>query len=62
MSNTNYSIDGLNDLLNDLQNLSVFLSTDPSWLPAAQLEPLRASQLELIERASAYALILSKSS
>lgn len=62
MSNVNYSIDGLNDLLNDLQNLSVFLSTNPSWLPATQLEPLRASQLDLIERACAYALILSESS
>lgn len=62
MSTSNYSIDGLNDLLNDLQNLSVFLSTNPSWLPTAQLELLRASQLDFIERASTYALILSKSS
>lgn len=62
MSINNYSIDGLCDLLTDLNNITVFLSTDCSWLSSHVLESLRSEQSSLIESISSYASVLKHTS
>lgn len=64
MTNLNYSIDGLKDLLNDLENLStclITLSSIPNHIDSSSLNQLYEDQYSLIQTVNCYATVLQAS-
>jgi len=60
MSTCNHSIHDLRDLLNDLENLTNYLSCDIRYLSPEVIHGLQEAQLDLVQRCSSYALVLSE--
>jgi hypothetical protein len=58
MSNLNYSIAGLRDLLEHATNLSTFLVSDVSKCDSKAISQLRLDLHNLLEETSSYALML----
>lgn len=58
MSDFNYSITGLCDLLEHATNLSLFLSSDTSKCDSEAISLLQANLHGLLEESSSYALLL----
>lgn len=59
MTTLNYSINGLKDLLNDLDNLSTCLMSIPQeHVDCSVIAQLRHDQYELIQKVNTYALVV----
>lgn len=59
MTTNNYSIAGLKDLLNDLENLSTCLISIPQeHVDCSVIAQLRHDQYELIQKVNTYALFV----
>lgn len=59
MTTNNYSITGLKDLLNDLENLSTCLMSIPQdHVDCSVIAQLRHDQYELIQKVNTYALVV----
>lgn len=61
MTTQNYSIIGLKDLLNDLENLStclMVLTSVPEHINSSAYDQLREDQYSLIQRINGYATML----
>ncbi|WP_146448128.1 hypothetical protein [Vibrio kanaloae] len=61
MTNLNYSITGLKDLLNDLENIStclMTLSAVPEHVNSSAYDQLQEDQHSLIEKINGYATML----
>lgn len=59
MTTNNYSIAGLKDLLNDLENLSTCLISIPQeHVDCSVIAQLRHDQYELIQKVNTYALVV----
>ena len=59
MTNQDYSIDGLKDLVSDLENIATCLMTIPEeHVDATAIGLLEESQYNLIKKINAYAMML----